>query len=89
LSGKAFLIITVTCCGTTFNKFMANVDIKFRNFANDTEKSIEAYVPEMYPSGIYIVIRDDNSFSAIILDKATAVRFVRELKKQISLTEPF
>ncbi len=66
---------------------MANVDIQFRDFANDQQRSIKAYIPQMYPSGIYIVIRDDNSFGSIILDKATAIRFVREIKRQIALIE--
>jgi len=66
---------------------MANVKLVF----NGTEKSETTQVfMECYANiknEIYIHIWDDNAFQFLCLDKETAIKFSRELRKQIALID--
>jgi hypothetical protein len=66
---------------------MANVKLIFHERA--TEKQLECYANDF--NEIYIEILDNeiamNNFQSICLDRSTAIRLVRELKKQIGFLE--
>ncbi len=61
----------------------------FRDFENDPRFTIEACVQKNDPTTVCIIISTAEGMEKIHLDKSTAIRFQRELKKQISFIEPF
>jgi hypothetical protein len=71
---------------------MANVKLIFGGSSEHecSEITIECYVN--FKNGLYINIQDNeveysSSSTHIVLDKSTAIKFSKELRKQISLME--
>ena len=65
------------------------MNIIFRDFENDPNFTIETCVKKDDPTTFCITISTREGTERIHLDKSTAIRFQRELKKQISFIEPF
>lgn len=68
---------------------MANVKLIFRNELKETIQSDAVNSECAFLSHIKIEIESKNNpgISTICLDKSTAIRFVKELKRQIALLD--
>jgi len=67
---------------------MANIDITFRGTEQSSTENVKLQVHCMTSETIKISLIDYSDYEMKInLDKSTAIRFHKELKKQISLIE--